>query len=70
MVFQRQAMGKKRKRLDCVKMKDEIQARIRAEYEAHKDELPSFLDLVRARNRESEWVQQMRRKFGWDKDAE
>lgn len=60
-------MGTKTKTFDCVKMKNEIQARIWADYQAHKDEFPSFLDFVRARNRESEWVQRLRAKFGVDK---
>ncbi len=63
-------MGTKTKTFDCVEMKDRIQAEIRADYEAHKDEFPSFLDFVRARNRDSEWVQRMRKKLGWDKDTE
>lgn len=54
------------KTFDCVEMKNRIQAKIRADYEAHRDQYASFLDFVRARNKESEWAQEMARKFGWD----
>ena len=64
-------MGTKAKKaFDCVEMKNRIQAARRAEYEARKNEFPSYLDFILARADNSEWVQQMRRKFGWDKDAE
>ncbi len=48
------------KTFDCVEMKNRIQARRRADYEAHKDEYASYLDFVRDRARASEWVRQMR----------
>ena len=53
----------KKKTFDCVEMKNHIQARIMAEYEAHKGEFASFLDFVRARNRKSGWVQRMEARF-------
>jgi hypothetical protein len=58
-------MATKTKTFDCVEMKNRIQAEMMAEYESRKGEFPTFLDFVRAKNRESEWVRQMRKKFGW-----
>ena len=58
-------MGPKTKPFDCVEMKNRIQAQRMAEYLARKDEFASYLDFVRARCRKSEWVQDVRRKFGW-----
>ena len=58
-------MATKTKPFDCVEMKNRIQAQRMAEYEAHKDEFPSFLDFIRARSNESEWVRQVRERFGW-----
>ncbi len=58
-------MATKTKTFDCVEMKNRIQAERIAEYESRKDEFPSFLDFVRAKSRESEWVQQVGKKFGW-----
>ena len=55
----------KTKTFDCVEMKDRIQAKLWAEYQQRKAEFPSYLDFIRARNDESEWVQQARAKFGW-----
>ena len=51
------------KTFDCVEMKDRIQARIVAEFDAHRDEFPSFLAFIRARNKRSAWVRRMERKF-------
>jgi hypothetical protein len=42
-------MGTKTKTFDCVKMKNRIQAKIMAEYEAHKGDYPSFVDFIKAR---------------------
>lgn len=36
-----------------------------AEYEARKDEFPSFVGFVHARNRESERAKQLCKKLGW-----
>lgn len=58
-------MATKTKTFDCVEMKNEIQARRRAEYEAHKDEYASYLDFIHARANASEWVKQVRERFGW-----
>ena len=57
-------MATKTKTFDCVEMKNGIQAQRMAEYEALKDEYPSFVDFVKARADKSEWVRQMRRKLG------
>jgi hypothetical protein len=53
----------KTKAFDCVEMKNRIQAGLLAEYEAHKDEFPSFVAFVRAGANESEWVRHMRNKL-------
>ena len=58
-------MRTKTKSFDCVEMKDRIQAERRVEYEARKDEFPSFLAFVRARAKASDWVEQMSRQFAW-----
>ena len=56
-------MGRKPKEFDCVKMKNEIQAKILAEYEARKGEFSSFVDFINAKANESPWVRKMRRRF-------
>ena len=53
------------KAFDCVQMKDRIQAKLWAEYERRRDEFPSYLAFIRAKNDESEWVREVRAKFGW-----
>lgn len=58
-------MTTRTKTFDCVEMKNRIQARRMAEYEARKDEFPSLLDFVRARSHQSKWLQQVRKRFGW-----
>ena len=59
-------MRAKTKTFDCVEMKNRIQASIWAEYEARKDEFPTFFDFVRHRLKQSEWAQQVLKKFGAD----
>ena len=56
-------MATKVKTFDCVRMKNDIQAARRAEYEACKDQYRSFLDFVKARAAKSEWVRRMREKI-------
>lgn len=58
-------MATKTKTFDCVAMKNRIQAKRLAEYEARKDEFDSYLDFVRARSRDSQWARQLRERFGW-----
>ena len=53
----------KTKTFDCVEMKNRIQAKILSDYEAHKDEFPSLLAFIQARNRQSAWVRRMEKKF-------
>jgi len=50
------------KTFDCVEMKNQIQARMFADFEAHKDKYASFADYVKARADKSTWVQRMRKK--------
>ena len=57
-------MATKTKTFDCVEMKNRIQAERMAEYEALKDEYPSFVDFVKTRAGKSEWVREMRNKLG------
>jgi hypothetical protein len=56
-------MPKKTKTFDCVDMTNRIQAEMLAEYEAHKDEYPSFAEFVKARTDDSEWVRGVREKL-------
>jgi hypothetical protein len=55
-------MKTRRKSFDCVEMKDRIQARILAEYEARKDRAVSFDEFVRAKANASPWVRRMKRR--------
>jgi len=57
-------MTTKIKTFDCVEMKNRIQAEMLAEYDACKDKYASFVDFVKARAEQSEWVQRMRKKIG------
>ncbi len=54
------------KTFDCVEMKDRIQAKLWAEYQRRRREFPSYMAFIRAMNDESEWVQEMRSRFGWN----
>jgi hypothetical protein len=51
------------KTFDCVKMKRDIQEQLRAEYEARKQDYASYVDFLRAKAEESDWVRQLRRRF-------
>ena len=46
-------MAGKTKTFDCVEMKNEIQAKRLAEYEARKSEFRSYLDFINARVQDS-----------------
>ncbi len=48
-------MMKKTKSFDCVAMKNRIQKKLMQEYEARKDEFPSYADFIRATVQENEW---------------
>ena len=63
-------MGTKTKTFDCVEMKDRIQAKLLAEYEARKDEFPSYMAFIRATAAESEWVRQLRTRLAASRRAE
>jgi hypothetical protein len=56
-------MGAKTKTFDCVEMKTRIQAQLMAEYERRKEEFASYLDFIDAKADESEFVQEMLRRF-------
>lgn len=51
------------KTFGCVRMKDQIQAAMMAEFERHKGEYASFEAFARAKGRRSAWVQRMNRRF-------
>ena len=53
----------KRKTFDCVEMKNRIQAKILAEYEARKDEFLSYEAFTAARLRRSPWARRIWAKF-------
>jgi len=57
-------MKTKSKTFDCVKMKDQIQAEMIAEYEARKDDFDSYDAFLRAKADGSPWIKKMRKKFG------
>jgi len=50
------------KKFDCVEMKNKIQAKMFADFEAHKNEYASFADYVKSQADKSPWVQRMRKK--------
>ena len=60
-------MTTKTKTFDCVELKNRIQAEIQAEYEAHRNEFPSFVEFVRSTVADSEYARAMHRKFGGGK---
>jgi hypothetical protein len=57
-------LTKTKKTSNCVEAKNRIQAELLAEYEARKDEFPSYVAFIRAGAEESDWIRRMRRKFG------
>lgn len=62
-------MTTKTKTFDCVEMKNRIQAKIMAEYEAGKDEFSSFGEFINARAAKSQFVRRMRKKFGGPQES-
>ncbi len=40
---------RKVKKFDCVEMKRKVQEKLMAEYEARKDEFPSYADFIRSK---------------------
>jgi hypothetical protein len=55
-------MTTKTKTFDCVEMKNRIQAKRLAEYEAHKREFDSYIDFVNARVKKSRvWKEVVRK---------
>jgi len=59
-------MGTRTKTFDCVEMKNRIQAERWAEYQERRDEFESYIDFIQWRARQSPWIREMERKFGWD----
>ena len=49
--------------LDCVEMKREAQRKLRAEYEARKEEFSSYWEFLHSTAEESEWCAAMRKRF-------
>ena len=60
-------MATKTKTFDCVEFKRQAQRKLRAEYEARKDEFDSWYDFIDAKAKESEWVQRMEKRFPEEK---
>ena len=55
-------MTARRKPLDCVEMKNRIQAERLAEYDARKDEFSSYVSFINARVKDSELANVVRQK--------
>ena len=60
---------KKKKTFDCVEMKRKAQEKLRAEYEARKDEFSSFVEFLNAKADESELGKAIRAKIARAKEA-
>ena len=60
---------KKKKTFDCVEMKHKAQEKLRAEYEARKDEFPSLIEFLNAKADESELGKFIRAKIARAKAA-
>lgn len=56
-------MATKTKTFDCVEMKRQAQERLSAEYHGRRNEFDSYLDFIRAKAEESEWVRKQREKM-------
>ena len=59
-------MATKTKTFDCVDMKNRIQTKRLAEYEARKGEFPSYLDFINARAGRSPLWKALARRKGQD----
>ena len=59
-------MATKTKTFDCVEMKNSIQAKRLAEYEARKVEFASYIDFINARVKKSAVWKTLRRKSAGD----
>ena len=57
-------MRMKTKTFDCVEMKNRIQAKIMAEYEASRNQFSSFVEFINTRVDRSTFAREMREKFG------
>ena len=55
-------MATKAKTFDCVEMKNRIQAKRLAEYEARKSEFDSYIDFINARVQQSPLWKELLRK--------
>ncbi len=56
-------MAKESEGFDCVEFKRQAQERIEAEYQARKDEFPSYPAFLEAKTRESEWASALWERF-------
>ena len=56
-------MNASKKAFDCVEMKRNAQRRIRAEYEARRNEFASYSEFLNATVRESAWGASIVRRF-------
>ena len=56
MTFRKAAtLTKPKKTFDCVEMKHQAQKELRLEYEARKDDFPSYFAFLEAKTAESPW---------------
>jgi hypothetical protein len=60
-------LTKVEKTFDCVEMKRKAQEELHAEYEARKNEFPSYFAFLEAQSRESAWQREFWAKVGGDK---
>jgi len=56
-------MGTKAKTFDCVEMKHRAQEKLRAEYEARREEFSSYSDFLAATINEDPWQRQLWQKI-------
>ena len=59
-------MGPKPKTFDCVECKRQAQRRLRAEYEARKEEFDCYVEFLKAKVHEDEWTRKTWARLGGD----
>ena len=52
-------MERTRKEFDCVEMKEEIQQKIRSDYDLHKCEFGTYKEYIEARIKKNPWASAM-----------
>lgn len=56
-------MVKMKKKFDCVRMKNEAQRKLRAEYEKRKNEFSSYIDFINAAENDNPRVREFHKKL-------